>query len=243
MDKNHVIKQLNFVSSKLKDSNVKELLTNIATRYKDLKSIELEDQLTISGILGSYLHQAYCDGRRLETPLENGLVNEPRIKELSDDLDKMFVKDVLLGKIPESDVLFVKEGKVFMDIANTSFENLSPYWQYDNFMAGACAARSVITNWDGITHENSQVRQYVTVAVANSIHEAWIARGNVAEWNEDLETAYINLSEEEKAKDLVHYQMATQMMEALEHEMSTGQSWFLDELNMDDNPDDDCLPG
>lgn len=43
---------------------------------------------------------------------------------------------------------------------------------------------------------------------------------NVEEWNKDLETAYINLSDEEKAKDLVHYQMATQMMASLEQEMN-----------------------
>ena len=44
---------------------------------KDLKNIALDDQLTIAGVLGSYLHQAYCDGRRLEDPLPNGLLNEP----------------------------------------------------------------------------------------------------------------------------------------------------------------------
>ncbi len=102
-----------------------------------------------------------------------------------------------------------------MDIANTSFTKLSPFLQYDNFMADSCATRSVITNWDGITHENPQVREYVTVAVANAIHESWIARGNVCDWNKDLETAYINLPMEEKDKDLVHYQMAVQMISML----------------------------
>ena len=71
--------------------------------------------------MGSYLHQGYCDGRRLEKPLENGLQNEPRVKELTNDLDSMFVKDVLLGKIPTSDVLWVEEGKVFME--NSSRKN------------------------------------------------------------------------------------------------------------------------
>ena len=222
MDCNYIIKKLKYVSSRLEGVNVNDILTNIASKSKDLKNVDLNDQLIMAGVLGSYLHQAYCDGRKLDQPLENGLKNEPRVKKLTDELDQMFIKDVLLGKIPTSDVLWVQDGSVFMDIANTPFTKLSPYWQYDNFMAGACATRSVITNWDGITHENSQVRKFVIVAVANAIHESWIARGNVGDWNNELETAYINLTEEEKAKDLVHYQMATDMLSQLVNSMNQG---------------------
>ncbi len=215
MDIAHITKLLSDVSARIDNCDVRNVLTEIATRSKDLKNINLNDQSTMAGILGSYLHQAYCDGRKLEKPLENGLVNNPRVKQLSDDLDQKFINDVLTGKIPTSDTLWIDNGNVFMDIANTPFTKLSPFWQYDNFMAGSCATRSVITNWDGITHENPQVREYVTVAVANAIHESWIARGNVGDWNKDLETAYINLPMEEKDKDLVHYQMAVQMISML----------------------------
>lgn len=220
MDIAYVTKQLSDVSAQIDNCDVKTILTQIAKRSKDLKNINPNDQSVMAGILGSYLHQAYCDGRRLEKPLENGLVNNPRVKQLSDALDQNYINDVLTGKIPTSNTLWVEDGHVFMDIANTQFAKLSPYWQYDNFMAGGCAARSVITNWDGITHENPQVREYVTIAVANAIHESWIARGNVGDWNKNLETAYINLPMEEKDKDLVHYKMATQMISALQKTMN-----------------------
>ena len=38
----------------------------------------------------------------------------------------------------------MQNGVLCMDIANTPFEMLSPYWQKDNFMAGCAATRSVI---------------------------------------------------------------------------------------------------
>ncbi len=219
MDFNHIRQVLSSTTARMQGQNVAELMTRIASNSRDLKSISLDDQLLMGAILGSYLHQSYCDDRRLEKPLSNGLINNPRIKELNQPLDQMFVKDVLLGKIPTSDTLYVEDGKVFMDIANTNFASLSPYWQYDNFMAGASAARSVITNWDGITHPNPEVRKHIVVAVANAIHESWIGRGNVEEWNKDLETAYINLSADEQYKDLKHYKMATQMVTMLCKEM------------------------
>lgn len=220
MDIKYVTEQLSAVSARMQGRNVKELLTGIATKSRNLQNIDLDDQLTMAGILGSYLHQSYCDGRKLEQPLPNGLQNEPRVKQLSNELDKKFIDDVMSGKIQTSNTLWVEDGKVNMDIANTPFTQLSPYWQYDNFMAGACATRSVITNWEGITHEDPQVRKFVSVAVANAIHESWIARGNVGDWNKDLATAYVNLPEDEKAKDLVHYQMATSMVDALARTMN-----------------------
>ena len=109
-----------------------------------------------------------------------------------------------------------------MDIANRDFTMLSPYWQHDNFMAGACAARSVITNWEGLTHDDPAVRDHTVVAVANGIHEAWIARGNVQGWNSDLETAYVNLPIDEQDKDLVHFKMATELVKDLQQEMAQG---------------------
>lgn len=217
MDNKYIIETLRSVSGKINkmDGSVTALMTDISSRTKDLKFVSLDDQLLLGGILASYLHQAYCDGRKLAEPLPNGLMNEPRIKELGEELDKDFVADVLSGKIPTSDTLYIENGKVFMDIANTSFTQLSPHWQYDNFNAGATAARSVITNWEGIKSYNPWVRKHVEVAVANAIHEAWISRGNVGAWNQGLAIAYINLPVEEQDKDKVHYKMACDMMSTL----------------------------
>ena len=220
MDNKHIIKVLKETIGRLEGVETGKLITNIAKKTKDLKSVSLEDQLLLGAMLGSVLHKDYCEGRKLDKPLENGLENDPRVKVLNQELDQQFVKDVLIGKIPTSDTLYIEGGKVYMDIANTSFENLSPYWQYDNFMAGACAARSVITNWDGLMHPNPEVREYVKVGVANAIHESWIGRGNVEAWNSDLATAYINLTPSEQEKDLKHYVMGSKLVDWLEREIS-----------------------
>ena len=219
MDKNYVVKTLKNATENIKGKNVTELISKIANESKDMTTISLENQTILGAILGSMLHKAYCDGRKLEAPLENGLTNNPRIKVLDNELDADFIQDVLSGKIPTSKTLWVEDGKVQLDIANTSFANLSPYWQYDNFMAGMCAARSVITNWEGMMHKDPQVKKYVEIAVANGIHESWIARGNVGDWNQDLAIAYINLSDYEKDKDLQHYQMATKLISYLQESM------------------------
>jgi len=188
----------------------------IIERAKKEKTISLEDQHLIGAMMGYMLHDAYCQSRKLDKPNEQGLANNPREKKLTDPMDAEFVQEVLDGKIPQSATLYVKDGVVCMDIANTDFVHLSPYWKKDNYMAGKTAARSVITCWDGLTHENPEVQKFVTIAVANGIHEAWISRDNVYydEYqgqiftNQELDTAYIYLPDDEKDKDLEHLVMA-----------------------------------
>lgn len=186
--------------------------------------ISLEDQHLIGALLGSMLHQAYCDSRKLPEPNEQGLPNNPRIKKLTDEMDTEFVKSVVNGEVEQSPTLFVNEsGVVCMDIANTEFVNLSPFWKKDNYMAGKTAARTVITSWDGLTHENPEVRKFIEIAIANSIHESWIARGNIyydtdglqIYTNQDLDNAYIYLPDDEKNKDLEHMVMAMNLISGL----------------------------
>lgn len=194
------------------------------TISSDDRRISLEDQHLIGAILGSMLHQAYCDSRKLDKPNEQGLKNNPRIKKLTDEMDANFAKSVVNGEVAQSPTLFVNEnGVVCMDIANTEFVNLSPFWKKDNYMAGKTAARTIITTWDGLTHENPEVRKYIEVAVANSIHESWISRGNVyydqdgsqIYTNQDLDNAYIYLPDDEKNKDLEHMVMAMKLISKL----------------------------
>lgn len=224
MDEKHIREILATAAERIEGKAFATVISEIAKETKDLKGVSLENQYTMGAILGSMLHQSYCDGRRREEPTENGLPNEPRIKELSESLDKEFVLGVLEGRIEKDSTLYVEGGKVFMDIANRNFSQLSPHWQYDNFMAGCCAARSVLTSWEGLTHDNEQVREFTTVAVANGIHEAWIARGNVGDWNADLATAYVNLPVEEQDKDLGHYVMASGLIESLRQEIVANQT-------------------
>ena len=223
MDEKYVRDVLSTASSRVAGQSASSLISEIAKDTKDLKGVSLEDQYAMGAMLGSMLHQSYCDGRKREEPNEDGLPNEPRIKQLSESLDKEFVLGVLEGRIEKDSTLYVENGKVFMDIANRTFSQLSPHWQYDNFMAGCCAARSVLTNWEGLTHDNEQVREFTTVAVANGIHEAWIARGNVGDWNADLATAYVNLPVDEQDKDLGHYVMAKGLVESLRQEIVANQ--------------------
>lgn len=193
----------------------------IIERAKKDKMISLDDQRLIGAMMGYMLHDAYCQSRKLDKPNEQGLMYNPREKELSEEIDKDFVQAVLDGKIKQSKTLYVRDGKVYMDIANTEFSDLSPYWQKDNFGAGKCATMAIISSWKGLSHDSPEVREHVTIAVASNIHNNWISRGNVYRsvdkdgtvyTNDSLDTAYIYLIDEEKAKDLVHVQMASHVV-------------------------------
>lgn len=216
------------VSKNLKGKNAYEVIQAVAQRSNGLV-VDQKDQYLLGGILGSMLHSAYCDSRKLPEKNADGLENNPRLKEIKEPIDENFIKMVKDGVIPTSKTLFFDEnGKLFMDIANTNFINLSPYWKKDNFMAGCAAARSILTNWEGLTHESANVRKYVEIGVANAIHEAWIARGNVyySEYNgtvytnKELDTAYVNLSQDEKDKDLEHFVMAKNLIAEIVKEMN-----------------------
>ena len=207
------------------------IIDTIAKNNRGVQTLSKIEQELLGAVLGSMLHEAYCNSRKLEKPNEDGLANNPRIKVLTEEIDSDFVKKVVDGTIPQSKTLYIEDGKVHMDIANTKFANLSPHWQKDNFMAGCAATRSVVTLWDGLVHDNAAVREFATVAIANAIHEAWIARGNIyydkqgdqVYTNESLATAYINLPQDEKDKDLVHYKMAFDMISTLNERMHQKQ--------------------
>lgn len=193
----------------------------IRKKGKEIGYIDRDDQYLLGAILGSMFHEAYRDTRKLDKPNEQGLMYNPREKELSEEIDKDFVQAVLDGKIKQSKTLYVRDGKVYMDIANTEFSDLSPYWQKDNFGAGKCATMAIISSWKGLSHDSPEVREHVTIAVASNIHNNWISRGNVYRsvdkdgtvyTNDSLDTAYIYLIDEEKAKDLVHVQMASHVV-------------------------------
>ena len=225
-------KVLNEVSSILKNSNPIEIINDIAKKNKNLTTITVKEQYLLGAILGSLLHEAYCNGRKLDKPNEQGLPNNPRIKKLTSDIDQDFVKQAIMTGKDNGVTLFFQDDVLCMDIANTPFESLSPYWQKDNFLAGCAATRSVISSWEGLTHDDKKIRDFVTVAVANAIHEAWIAReniyydkdGNQVYTNEELATSYISLPKDEQDKDLVHYQMAFEMISALLEKMKEKNS-------------------
>ena len=216
----YIIGVLSYVDQRLANGDEAEIIKEIVGDHKSIIELSQEDQWTLGAILGKMFHKAYCDNRRLPQPNENGMPNNPRNKVLKEDIDAPFVEafKATVAVHPEaiSSTLFIDEnGDVVMDIANTDFTELSPYWQKDNFLAGCAATRSVMTSWDGLMHDNQLVRDFVAVAVANAIHESWIARGNVADWSKKLDTAYAQLPVDEKEKDLVHLKMAQNMLSKL----------------------------
>ena len=220
-------KVLGEISTIFKTNNPAEIIDEIAKRHQDLQTLSVEEQYLLGAILGSLLHEAYCESRKLDQPNEQGLPNNPRIKKLTETIDQDFVASVIASGRTNGTTLFIQDGVLCMDIANTPFASLSPYWQKDNFMAGCAATRSVINFWQQINSDNPAIREFVTVAIANAIHESWIARENVyydqdgdtVYTNEQLATSYINLPQDEKDKDLVHYKMALDLINMLMEKM------------------------
>lgn len=219
----YVKKVLSEIAPILKTTNPAEVIDEIAKRHKDLKTLSVDEQNLLGAILGSLLHEGYCNGRKLDKPNEQGLPNNPRVKKLTEPIDQDFVASVVASGRTNGTTLFVEDGVLCMDIANTPFASLSPYWQKDNFMAGCAATRSVMTFWNELNSDNEALREFVAVAIANAIHESWIARENIyydvvngkVYTNEPLATSYINLPQDEKDKDLLHYKMAIQMIDML----------------------------
>ncbi len=222
MAKSFIERQLEMVTNELKGKDIYQVMNEIAERSKEQLVLSERDQSILGAVLGSILHAAYCESRKLPEPNENGLPNNPRLKKLDQPIDAEFVQGVLEGKIPTSSTLFIQDGKVQMDIANTDFVNLSPYWKKDNFMAGCAATRTVITalQYKELL-ENPQFRECAEVLISNAIHESWIARENVyydeyngeVFTNQSLNTAFIQLPKDEKDKDTQHFKMAKNLIE------------------------------
>jgi hypothetical protein len=85
MDEKYVREVLAAASERIEGQSVASLISGIAKETKDLKGVSLENQYAMGAILGSMLHQSYCDGRKLEQPNENGLV---KIKKTKKDMSK-----------------------------------------------------------------------------------------------------------------------------------------------------------
>lgn len=215
------------VSKVLKVKEPYIIIDEIAKKTQETGVLIDYDRQLLAGILGAKLHKVYCDGRKLDKPNEQGLPNNPRLKTLDSELDKEFVlnfkeqtiKTIQEGNQPDFSTLFFKDGNVVMDIANTDFANLSPYWQKENYLAGDTAVCLILSNWQGLKHRDKIVRNFVEIAVASAIHECWKSRGNVSktkDWdNSILARPYKELSLEEANKDSVQMHMAKALLEEI----------------------------
>ena len=225
MAKTFIERELDRVCSELNGKDVVQVLNEIAERSKKSLVLSAEDQSVLGAVLGAMLHKDYCDSRRLPSPNQDGLINNPRPKVLNDPLDANFIERVHAGDIPLGKTLYLDDrGRVVMDIANTDFINLSPHWQKDNFMAGCAASRTVVCALQNKELlDNPQFREFAMTMIGNAIHEAWLAReniyydedGNQVYTNKELNTAFVQLPADEKDKDLKHYVMARSLIEDL----------------------------
>ena len=80
-------KVLGEVGVVLKQYDPVTIVDTIAKNHNDLQTLSVVEQNLLGAVLGSMLHEAYCNGRRLDQPTADGLLNNPREKVLTEDLD------------------------------------------------------------------------------------------------------------------------------------------------------------
>jgi len=93
-----------------------------------------------------------------------------------------------------------------VDIANTEFEDLPSNRKYENFEAAKVVVDLVydkVVNWEEVDSEMIE-------EMSKIVHEKWLER-NWVQWSfENQRVDYVNLSEEEKAKDRTQVELAVQ---------------------------------
>lgn len=145
----------------------------------------------LSYSMGADLHEAWRETRKKEDG-----TYEPRMKKS---------KDEKWNK---------EHGTDDVDIANLTFEELPSNWQYENLEAARVAIAQVFDKVIG----NVEISGEMIEDMSSEVHEAWLKRND---WvydkeygNPDQAKPYVDLSEEEKAKDRVQIQEAIQKVQA-----------------------------
>lgn len=160
-----------------------------------LTSIDNEENKTIKEALsysmGADLHETWRETRKKEDG-----TYEPRMKKS---------KDEKWNK---------EHGTDDVDIANLTFEELPSNWQYENLEAAKVAIAQVFDKVIG----GGEISEEMIETMSSEVHEAWLKRND---WvydkeygNPDQAKPYVDLSEEEKAKDRVQIQEAIQKVQA-----------------------------
>ena len=139
--------------------------------------------------VGAELHKKWQEERGFE----------PRVKVLAlvDGKEKWFNED----QVPDgAEILFSQ------DIANTKFDDLHDNWKKENMEAGIAASQILIDTLgsDTVINKSLELDSSTLEAMAEKIHDEWMARNPKEDWNAHLHIPYSELSEEEKEKDRVH---------------------------------------
>lgn len=194
-------------------SDWKRLLFEMSFNKSSIKDLKEEEKCLLGTIVGFVMHKDFCNNRKLKRKNRNGFYCKAKIKELNTEADKDFVLSVLNKEREESKTLFIKDDKVFMDIANTSFFDLSPYWHNENVMAGYTSLNILLEKWEKITSKNKKTREKAQVDCLKQIHSAWVERNGKN--NKKLCVDFDFLSKEEQNKDLMLYEKTKEIINIL----------------------------
>lgn len=117
------------------------------------------------------------------------------------------------------DVVREVDGVVEIDIANMSFEELSEHWQNDNLEAGKAALALVVRkiSKEGAigSAEMMSLDEEDREELGDAIHEAWMERTEMTDWNEELFVPYSELPRSEQEKDLKHVKVVMQTLKEI----------------------------
>jgi len=181
--------------------------------YGDPQQIPLEERLNDEqkkemGSKTTELASSLHDEWRAPRKLEDGTF-EPRVKATKDE---EWVK---------------AHGTDQVDIANSTYAELPKDWQGEN-KASAEVAMNLV--YDASTMGRELDDEFVEEA-SSKIHDAWLERNG--EWApEEQKKPYLELSEEEKAKDRVIVQKAISIhkkVEGQETKPTDPDQWYRDE--------------
>lgn len=158
--------------------------------------------MRLSEQIASQLHEKWR-----QTRLSNG-VYEPRWKKVKDagfaERAKMNIGG---GNLRTND-----NGEVEIDIANTSYFDLSPDWQAENKAAGEVIERIILSGKD-----------YTLDEVGEIIHSEWLKRNDWAKDDPILSQPFAKLPVSEQRKDLEQYEVGLAAYEEMVKENKNAQ--------------------
>ena len=128
--------------------------------------------------------------------LEDGTY-EPRWKRVKDE---EFLKTLDKENLPKN-YRVNEKGEVEIDIANSTYDELSPCWQAEN-KANAEVVAEIIESGELLTYEE----------IGDRIHTAWLARNPWAKDNPVLSKPFAELPEEEQKKDMDPYYIGLEVV-------------------------------
>ena len=128
---------------------------------------------------------------------------EPRWKKIN---DKSYIKKLDKNKLPSN--IRLAENGYEIDIANSSYSQLSYDWQKENYEAARVVAGLVINE---SKRENQQEENLTKLEIGREIHNEWLKRNQWAKDDPVLSLPFDKLPKEEQEKDLEQYRLAKEI--------------------------------